>query len=762
MRLRILGAVLISLAVHAGAEAATKPAAKPLGASTEYVGAKACQSCHQEQTQQWLESDHFKAMAEASADTVLGDFSGLVVDFKGDKNRFYKKEEAFYVDTMGLSGKTEAFKVLYTFGHYPLQQYLVDIGNGHLQALNTAWDSRPKEVGGQRWYHLQPNEDITPENPFFWAGHFQNWNGRCAECHSTELIKNYSPADNSYNTTWSDINVACEACHGPGKQHVDLARAGRFEAGYKAEESGLAYVSPEALEWTYAKGDPIANPKGTPTTAHIDMCGGCHSRRSPVQSPNEISGYHDKYRLQALDQGLYFADGQIEDEVYVLGSFLQSKMHAQGVTCMNCHNPHSGKLIAEPNQVCAQCHQPATFDTPQHHLHAKGTEGAQCVNCHMPERTYMGVDDRRDHSFTIPNPRLSIEAGVPNACVGCHQGKDNAWALKALEEAGKKPAEVHWAQLNARTQMLDLLAIQPLAAAVNDPTLAPIIRTTLGEQLANFPSRLALDAAIKALQDPSPLVRRAGVTALAAADPQTRWESLQALFKDPVRSVRFEVAISLADLYPQLPPAQQKQLQSLIDECKQSLDYTADFPSTQVAYASLALRLGEPDTARKHYEQALRIAPSYVPALMNLADFYRAQGVIDKERPLLLKALAAAPESASVQHAVGLHYVRQKNYEQALPYLKAATAESPDSSPRFSYVYAVALDSLGQTKAAIRALQQSDKRWPNQYDTLSTLILYLEKTGNENVALRYLSQLSRIAPSSPQVMQWVQKYQQQQ
>ncbi|MBV1888942.1 MAG: tetratricopeptide repeat protein [Proteobacteria bacterium] len=721
-----------------------------------YVGAKACSTCHQQQYQQWQKSDHFQAMRIATADSVLGDFSGSKVSFHKIESRFYQKDKNYFVDTLDESGNKSTFQIKYTFGFDPLQQYLIEMENGHIQAFSIAWDSREKDQGGQRWFHLQPDENITPEHPFFWTRHFQNWNSRCASCHSTNIDKNYNVKSHSYKTIWSEINVGCEACHGAGSKHLELA------ALNKLTSNSSGFVSPisSELSWQFNPGEAIASARGEKNSEHINMCGSCHALRTSLIGKTAGEDFHDANRLQLLSEGSYFLDGQIREETFVMGSFLQSKMHGKGVTCSNCHNPHSGEILIEGNGLCAQCHQPEVFDTPKHHHHAKSSTGAACVNCHMPARTYMQVDDRRDHSFTIPRPDLSHTLNVPNACTNCHSGeaeKGNVWAAEQLRTWGINPSDRHWSDLNQRAQAGDVSVTRPLTRLVDQVNSPNIVRASLLQQLAAFPSRVSLETAQKSLQDDNPIVRRAAVSSLQALPPGARWQLLSPYLQDKSRSVRFQLAETLSDLLIQLPAEQQAALAPVIEEYRTSLAVSADSPATQNAIAQLELNLGNIEAAEKAYRQALRIEPNYVPALLNMADFYRRTNRESDAEGLLKRALNVAPDDGAVQHSYGLFLIRKGNYQAALPHLKLAT-EQTDAQARYAYVYAVALDELGQTKKAVDTLVLATQRWPGQYDLLMTLVLYLEKTGDTFSIHQYISQLTVIAPADPAVKTLVAKY----
>ena len=733
-----------------------------------FVGSSTCMQCHTAEYKDWQKSDHKKAMQIATADTVLGDFNNITVAFHNIETRLFQQEGEYQVETLGAEGQLGVFPVKYTFGHYPLQQYLVDIGKGHLQALNVAWDSRLEVDGGQRWFHLQPGENISPEHPFYWANHFQNWNSRCADCHSTNVTKNYSADLHSYKTTWSEINVACEACHGPGSAHVSMASNNKFTEPSK----GFPFNLERALDWSFTTGDAIANPKGLKNSTHISMCGSCHSSRSQLVENGVGQDFHDTAALQLLDGRSYFADGQIRDEVFVLGSFLQSKMHAAGVTCSNCHNAHTGKIRIEGNGLCSQCHRAEVYDTPQHHHHAKDGEGAACVNCHMPERTYMQVDPRRDHKFGVPRPDLSLVLGVPNACTDCHREtkglsnnqknmdnkeKDNAWALQSFTEWGIKFNDKHWSYLNHRIRRGDMLATRPLTEAVLKGNLPDIISAGLLQQLETMPSRVSVETAQQSLKHDSPIVRRAGVRALKALPPAMRWQLLSPHMKDQVRSVRMETADALADIYSELSGKQQAELGLLLDEYRESLMVSAGSPATQATLANLEARLGNNEAAEKALLNALRIEPAYVPALLNLADYYRESGQETEVEPLLKRALRVAPDSGAAHHSYGLFLVRIQNYDAALPQFELAIKQA-DALPRYAYVYAVALDSRGQTIKAVDILVEATERWPNQYDLLMLLVNYLDRNNDIQLATKYLSALSAIAPNAPEVKRLIIKY----
>ncbi|MCB9028378.1 MAG: hypothetical protein H6545_04575 [Bacteroidales bacterium] len=184
-----------------------------------FTGAATCIECHKREYDLWKGSHHDLAMATATDSTVLGDFNNFEFMHRGEVHRFFRRGEKYFVSTEGATGTFEDFEVTHTFGYTPLQQYLVPFEGGRLQCLPIAWDTERK-----RWFHLgdtiYTDEEVRPGNWLHWTRQAQNWNGMCADCHSTNLKKNYDPVTKTYNTTWSEIDVSCEACHGPASEHL--------------------------------------------------------------------------------------------------------------------------------------------------------------------------------------------------------------------------------------------------------------------------------------------------------------------------------------------------------------------------------------------------------------------------------------------------------------------------------------------------------------------------------------------------------------
>lgn len=703
----------------------------PLYAAT-YTGSDKCAVCHEKEYALWRESHHYQAMQPATEENVLGDFSGRTFNYAGVTSRFFRKDGKFMVETDNENGALQEFEIAYTFGFFPLQQYLIPFPRGRYQALNIVWDSRPLPEGGQRWVHLYPDEAIRHNDGLHWTGSFQNWNSRCAACHSTQLRKNYSSDSDSYQTLWAEINVGCEACHGPASTHLQWVAATEDERPDGNGQAGFLFSLADRGPWGPSDKAPktLVRLDGQRPQTQVEVCAGCHARRSELEENHVSKPFNDTFHLRLLEADLYYPDGQADEEVYVYGSFLQSKMSRAGVVCSNCHDPHSNRVLAKDNSLCTQCHDKEIFDTGSHHHHANESSGGSCVNCHMPVKTYMVVDDRHDHSFRVPEPGLSMELGTPNTCNQCHTEQDAAWAVAVLKDWGVDPGirSTH-ATILARAHGGDASVFPKLIRLATEPGRADIVRATATLALGDFPSQETLQAIQVQLKDESELVRAAAVRSLDMMPPAQRYSLLQPLISDPVKSVRMEVARQLSELpVKQLPPEYAGELDTLRKEYLDALKLNADMPESQMNLGVFYTATGDSLAAEAAYRKAIRLSPAFVPAMLNLADLYRANDMDAQARPLIEKAIVTAPADPAGHHAMGLLLVRQGQLGQAVPYL-ARAAELDPSNTRYSYVYAVALYENQQQDQAIAVLESALASHPGNRDLISALAGYYRQQG---------------------------------
>ena len=710
-----------------------------------FVGNGDCASCHASQVQDWTGSHHDLAMQEASEKTVLGDFDNATFVYEGVTTSFYRKGDEYWVKTDNENGELQDYRVAYVFGVYPLQQLLLPIEKGRLNALSIAWDARNVSEGGQRWYQIyEGQEPVTAESPLHWTGIYHNWNSRCAECHSTNVVKGYDGARRQYTTTYDQIDVGCEACHGPGSRHVELANAGKIDRSQSSAEMGLALSLAARGQWRRAPGDDIAQ-RVTPLTdqTQVDNCGRCHSRRATLGDYHYGQSLLNTHRLSTLESPLYWHDGQILDEVYVYGSFMQSKMAQAGVVCSNCHNPHSNELVAEGNAVCTQCHKPETYDAPAHHRHSVTSAGSACVECHMPSQVYMGVDARRDHSMRIPRPDISLSIGSPNACTQCHEDKSDAWAYDALQTWGVNGrfTDLSLAKARQSADRGDMRALPTLESVVADTSQSDLMRASIIEQLGNLGSRQLPNAAAMLLRSDSPVLRASAVRALRGVEPVQRYLMLRPFIRDHSLSVRMEVAQLLAGI-----PASELRAQDIADLEPLFEEYLAvqsdhlDMPSVQLQLANFWIDRGDSTKATAALEEALRLNSQLEPAIVNLVDILRRDGKNEEASALLSRSIERIPESGSLWFSQGLHLIRLGHTTEGLVSLKRA-AELENEGSRHRYVYAIALNDTGSESEAMSVLERLNASLPGQPDVLNALLSFARDSGDRQRYERYRAQL---------------------
>ncbi len=727
--------------------------------TSSYAGSQVCAQCHQPEYDAWKNSHHDKAMQSANEETVLGDFNNRSFSFEGVTSRFFRDGTRFMVETDGPDGELKTYSVAYTFGVTPLQQYLIRFPGGRLQPLGIAWDSRAGDDGGQRWFHLYPEGGVDHTDQLHWTSRNQTWNYQCAECHSTDLKKNFSIAGDSYQTVWKEINVGCEACHGAGSTHVTWAEMkARGEKPAVLENSGLLVSLKERdqASWTI---DPesFKPSRSEPRTDHtqLEVCARCHSRRGQISKTYQHGKpLADSHRLALLDESLYYPDGQIKDEVFVYGSFIQSKMFDAGVTCSDCHEPHSQKLQADGDAVCVRCHTPAKYAGESHNKHPDSLREITCASCHMPQRKFMVIDERADHSIRVPRPDLSTQLGTPNACNQCHQDQSAEWASQAVQGwYGKKPMPAHFGTaLHAgRTNAPD--SARQLLALIGDTSQPAIGRATAINLLQQQAQPEHLFTLKRQLADPDPLVRAAAVSFMDSTDLNTRVDALWLLLDDPVLSVRLEVARVLAPVTRgRLPEKFKKQLEPVIAEYIEAQLVSGERPESHLNLGLLYASQRRMPEAEGAYRTALRLDPGFIPAYVNLADLYRMGGKGAKSLSMLEEGLKRAPESADLHHALGLARIRTGNRDKALVNLQQA-AELDSGNSHYTFVYAVALNSMDQRDKAIEVLGIAMDKHPVDPDILITLIQLNLEAGDKQKAQQLAKKFQKLWPKDQRIQQ---------
>lgn len=713
-----------------------------------HVGSQTCVGCHAAQAVAWTGSHHAHAMDHARPETMRGDFSGVVVESAGMKARFFREGDAYRVETGGSDGQPAIFTISHSLGWEPLQQYLVTFPDGRIQTLPWAWDTRPTAAGGQRWFLVYGDDPIAPSDSRYWTRLQQNWNHMCAECHTTDLRKGYDAAADRFRTTWSELGVGCEGCHGSGGGHVAWARSGAANDDALKGFASIAATRP-APDWapdptTGSPASGVARPAGD----EVETCARCHARRGQIgidwRPGRPLAKTHSPVSLSV---GLFEDDGQMKDEVFNDQAFKQSLMYRKGVVCSDCHDPHSGKVRAAGSVVCSQCHQPERFESVAHTGHTPGSGKPDCIGCHMPAKTYMQVDRRHDHSFRIPRPDLSAAIGVPNTCSACHADRPASWAAEAVARwhGPVRKGYQSYAMTFHAARAGDAAAREALQRLALDAQVPALARATALDELASWPSVASDGAAVKGLSDIDPVVRAAAVR-LLEGQPSDRRRAALPLLHDTVRLVRITAGYLLADLAPEdLSAADREALSAAVAEYEAAQAIDLDRPEARANLALLRIRQGRRDEAQVQYLAALRLDPSAAAIAVQLADLYRRTGREAQAELLLRLTLTATPDAAIAHHALGLSLIRQKRLGEALAELKAASEGDP-ATARFTFVYAVALQSAGRASEARSLLEAAFARHPADADIAAALLQGALQTGDSARALALVQRLVLLRP----------------
>jgi tetratricopeptide (TPR) repeat protein len=688
---------------------------------SHFVGSTSCKTCHKEAYASWENSHHDQAMKIADSTSILGDFNDITFTSKKIKTRFYKREGNYYVNTIGSDGNYQDFKIAYTFGVTPLQQYIIQFPNGAYQCLDIAWDTLEN-----KWFNLQPDLNIDTQEWIHWTGGGMRWNTACADCHSTDLEKNYNSETSTFNTTFSEINVSCEACHGPASTHVNF-----YE---NPSESSL----PPKLNMD----------AGLSSVELVDKCARCHSRRAQITKKYPYEGtFLDHYSPSLLTDPIYELDGQIKDEDYVYGSFVQSKMYHNGVSCRDCHDVHSLKLKFDGNALCMSCHEPK-YNEKTHHFHKPNTEASQCINCHMTGKTYMGNDFRRDHSFRIPRPDQSVKYGTPNACTGCHTDKTDEWASEAINKNYGSERADHFSDHLLPGHGGDMAALEKLMSQGQYPD---IVRATALGLYSNqqFTSR-EVNEVLKYLKDSSALVRNEAVLTIDRLGINELSNSIAPLLMDSIRMVRISALryFNTTNIVPENLSDFDKAKKEFLDQ----LEMNADFASGQHQIAVYHQSKGNTDLAIKAYKKAIEIDNYYNTSRMNLALLQYTTGNVEEAEKLYLDVIEIEPDFSYSYYMLGLLYNETGQSEKSMKYLEKACSKEPINVNAF-YNYALKLQEVGSNEKSLVIVNKALQSMPSNERLLYVKLIGLINLNRTQEAYTICQTLVSIAPGNPSYQQ---------
>ncbi|MCF8381912.1 MAG: tetratricopeptide repeat protein [Bacteroidales bacterium] len=713
-----------------------------------FTGRESCVECHKKENDLWLGSHHDMAMDTASDESVLGDFNNVEFKHKGLIHRMFRKNGGFYINTEGPDGKFSDFQIAYTFGYTPLQQYLIPFEGGKLQCLPIAWDTDK-----EKWFHLgdtlYTDEDLKPDSWLYWTNQAQNWNGMCADCHSTNLRKNYDTVTETFSTQWSEIDVSCEACHGPASEHLQWANL------------------PEGSRPMDVNTGLIIRTRDLDNQELLNVCARCHSRRSVMGDyPNDNEDLQNHIIPQLILQPAYHADGQILDEDYVYGSFTQSKMYEKEIRCNECHDSHSLKTLEDDNKLCLICHRPDIYDSPTHHFHKMPVEGgkhlinrdkpeyvegtgSQCVNCHMVGKFYMGNDYRRDHSFRIPRPDLTLSIGTPNACNDCHTDKTVEWSQTYIEKWYGEKKRPHYGETFAAAHEGDPKAVPNLVLYAENELFPLMVRATAVSLLGNYDDSISRGVIERALGDPYSLIRYTAVNAYIPRDAQSLEKTMAPLLNDPVKAVRTQAAFQLSVLPENnLSEAVKKARNAATEEYKNVNLYMSDFPGARHNLGILYGNSGDLENAASSYRSALKIDNLFYSSKVNLAMIYAQQGKNADAEKLLREVIRDHPEAVQVNYSLALLLAQNGKFSESRKYFLEAI-KILEGQPRILYNYALFENSQGNIGIAEEYLLKAYNSEPGNYDFIYALCTFYLEHNQKTKAVVYANLLIELFPQNP-------------
>ena len=754
----VVGVVTAVVLLREGRGGRTSPT-QPSPASTtrasdasvfaRYGKSASCKSCHEEEFQLWEGSHHALAERPLQAGVDLAAFEpGRKIQHGTQSSEARFSEGKFLVLTAGADGQQKAFAADRVIGVEPLRQYLIPSAGGRLQATELAFDPKRSE-----WFDVYGQEDRKAGEWGHWTGRGMTWNEMCATCHNTRLRKNYQESTDTYATRMAEMGVGCEACHGPMAAHnsyqlTELHGSNRLNGGTNALVAGKGRA--------YGGEDPTLRRIGREEM--FAVCGSCHSRRTELTDdfqPGEK--FFDHFALVVPDETeMFYPDGQIHEEDYELTSFLSSRMHAAGVRCVECHEPHSGKTRVAPNDLCMVCHggvgatsrnvlSPALssrrgeggagpgargksggvlaapkIDPQTHSHHQAGDSGSGCVDCHMPQTVYMQRHARHDHGFTIPDPLLTKQFGIPNACGRCHSERTVDWLLEAVEswygKAMERPARAR-AQTIARARAGDSHSPGDLAGLLRGETNS-LWRAVAAGLLRRWSVEPQVTAALlSSAGDPDPLVRAMSVRALeplAHSGNEAVLLALRGRLKDPVRAVRIDAAWALHASVETNGPAGADLLAYL--------HHNGDQPSGALQLGVFLMDRGDLSAAMDRFRRAVGWDPNSAPLRHALAVGLSMEGRGEEAVQELQAACRLAPRDAECRFKLGLAL----NEVGKLGAARVALEEAVKLDPQFGqawYNLGLAENALGQSEAALQSLLRAES-----FDSRSPQIPYARAT----------------------------------
>ncbi len=639
-----------------------------------------CAECHAEIVAEWENSHHALA--------------NRLVDFPRDSAAFQQRQNLSLGErnvSTSIRGQSLVFKEngknsievaapVGVIGYDPLIQYLIPTGNGKLQTYTLSYEPTTKE-----WFYVFEDDVRLPGEWGHWSGQGMNWNANCGYCHMTDYHKNLDQDPSrpiAYESQWLYQGISCAQCHNGLEEHVK---------------------SPDAPEVV------SLNAQSKVQIEH--SCATCHARRQEltVEAFRPGDSFHDHYGLSAVDQGdLYHPDGQVNNENFVYTSMQLNKMGHAGISCMDCHNPHTAALSlpADNNALCMKCHTTgdngATLIDPiKHSRHQPGSEGARCIECHMPDNTFMARDDRRDHIFSIPDPQLSAEIGSPDTCTACHTDQNMKWAGEWVETWWPDHATK---RVHVRERARAIQSFRDGSAS----DYKELLRLAQKEEILLWKASLTgmltpwsqwkeVETYLRQmLAHTDPHIRSAAVRALAR-HPQ-RQALLAPLLQDEFRVVRIQAAQLIG-------PAPEYR-----EEYETFHRFSSDRPNNALMLADYFS--ADPEQQKQWIRRSISLEPTNDVIYGDGAVLLARGADVDGAKALLLEGIAMAPQSASLRYSLALIEAEQQNYSAAINWMQQSVRLDPQQ-PRAWYNLSILLRRQGDLKGARAAAEKAYELSPN-------------------------------------------------
>ncbi len=621
-----------------------------------YLGSSECRPCHERFYQLWAPSHHGLAMQPYTAEFAAKNLISQKEDIKIGPARYHAviDEKGGYVIEKTAKGE-QKYPILHVLGGKNVYYFLTPMQRGVLQVLPLAYDVQRREWFDTAASAVRHFPDRTDE-AIHWKDRPYAFNTSCYSCHVSQLVKNYDPKTDSYNTTWKEPGINCEACHGPAEEHVRVC----LEA-------------PEGTVPKDLKLDTITQSRGFTQHQTNTACSVCHAKMSAITNefiPGEDFFQH--YDLLTLENIDFYPDGRDLGENYTFTSWRMSPCaKASKLDCIYCHTS-SGRYRfhgEKANEACMPCHQNKVSNFAAHSRHEPKTGVKECIQCHMP-KTEFGRMIRSDHSMRPPMPSATVQFKSPNACNLCHKDKTPQWADRHVRKWHKKDYQAHTLKLASwidQTRKGNWSSLPEILEYLRSKDRDEVFSNSLVRLLGNCPDTKKWPVFIQLLEnDPSPLIRASVASAL---EDDLNEKTIPVLFKavnDPYRLVRIRTASTLASLPPEMiPQDQRKSVSREMEEFKSSLMSRPDDAMAHYNLGNFYMNRRKPDAAVNSFETSLKLQNDFVATYVNASLAYNALGRNDKAVESLTKAIDLDPKNSAAHLNLALLYGEMGDYPQA-------------------------------------------------------------------------------------------------